>query len=34
MLGAELDDARVTLDEAIARWERAVETVESSEPAT
>jgi ATP-binding cassette subfamily F protein 3 len=34
MLGAELDDARVTLDEAIARWERAVETVESSEPAS
>jgi ATP-binding cassette subfamily F protein 3 len=32
-LGMELDDARVALDEAIVRWERAVEVAEASGPA-
>jgi ATP-binding cassette subfamily F protein 3 len=31
-LGAELDSARAALDEAIARWERAVELVEAVSP--
>jgi ATP-binding cassette, subfamily F, member 3 len=32
-LGAELDETRVALDEAIARWERAVEVAEAGGPA-
>ena len=32
-LGAELDEARVALDEAIVRWERAVEVAEAAGPA-
>ena len=31
-LGAELDAARAALDEAIARWERAVEVTEAAQP--
>jgi exonuclease VII small subunit len=31
-LGAELDSARAALDDAIARWERAVELVETAGP--
>jgi ATP-binding cassette subfamily F protein 3 len=33
-LGVELDSARATLDDAIARWERAVELVEAAGPAS